>query len=109
MLQDTLRSERRSNKLVVLTPRFWILAREFLLTITEAFKAEQAKDPFGRPVMMLTDQVKNARHAADSIWALRERKLAMLALAATRESKRPEGITPEEAQLFAQMLSTLET
>ncbi len=108
VLQDLLRSERRSNKLVVLTPRFWILAREFLLTITEAFKAEQAKDPFGRPVMMLTDQVKNARHAAESMWALRERKLAMLALAATKDSKRPDGITPEEAQLFGQMLAMLE-
>lgn len=107
MLQDLLRSERRSNKLVVLTPRFWILAREFLTTITEAFKAEQAKDPFGRPVMLLTDQVKNARHAAESLWALRERKLAMLALAAAKETKRPEGITPEEAQLYQAMLETL--
>lgn len=107
MLQDLLRSERRSNKLVVLQPRFWILAREFLATITEAFKVEQAKDPFGRPVMLLTDQVKNARHAAESLWALRERKLAMLALAATKEAKRPEGITPDEAQLYQQLLDAL--
>ncbi len=108
MLQDLLRSERRSNKLVVVMPRFWIQAREFLQTITEAFKAEQAKDPFGRPVMLLTDQVKNARHAAESLWALRERKIAMLALAATKDSKRPEGITPDEAQLFQQMVTMLE-
>ncbi|MEK6985934.1 MAG: hypothetical protein AABX89_06100 [Candidatus Thermoplasmatota archaeon] len=108
LLQDLLRSERRSNKLVVLAPRFWSLAREFLAASTAAFQAEQAKDPFGRPVMLLTDRVKNARHAAESLWALRERKLAMLALAATKESKRPEGITPDEAALYSQMLSLLE-
>ena len=108
ILQDLLRSERRSNKLVVLQPRFWIQCRDFLAAITEAFKVEQAKDPFGRPVMLLTDQVKNARHAAESLWALRERKLAMLALAATKESKRPEGITPDEATTFQQILATLE-
>lgn len=108
MLQDLLRSERRSNKLVVLAPRFWSLAREFLAASTAAFQAEQAKDPFGRPVMLLTDRVKNARHAAESLWALRERKLAMLALAATKESKRPDGITPDEAALYTQMLSVLE-
>lgn len=109
MLQDLLRSERRSNKLVVVGPRFWLQVRDFLALVTDAFRVEQAKDPFGRRVMMLTDEVKNARHAAESLWALRERKLAMLALAATRERKRPDGITPDEADLYQRFLETLET
>ncbi|HEX2065304.1 MAG TPA: hypothetical protein VHI93_00690 [Candidatus Thermoplasmatota archaeon] len=109
MLQDLLRSERRSNKLVAVGPRFWIQVRDFLAAVTDAFRLEQAKDPFGRRVMMLTDEVKNARHAAESLWALRERKLAMLALAATRERKRPDGITPEEAELYQHFLATLDT
>jgi DNA replication initiation complex subunit (GINS family) len=109
MLQDLLRSERRSNKLMSLEARFWLETRDFLTRITEAFRLEQAKDPFGRRVMLLTDEVKNARHAAESLWALRERKLAMLALAATRERKRPEGITPEESDLYGRMLETLES
>ncbi|HEX2065716.1 MAG TPA: hypothetical protein VHI93_02790, partial [Candidatus Thermoplasmatota archaeon] len=71
MLQDLLRSERRSNKLVAVGPRFWIQVRDFLAVVTDAFRQEQAKDPFGRRVMMLTDEVKNARHAAESLWALR--------------------------------------
>jgi DNA replication initiation complex subunit (GINS family) len=109
MLQDLLRSERRSNKLVAVGPRFWIQVRDFLALVTDAFRVEQAKDPFGRRVMMLTDEVKNARHAAESLWALRERKLAMLALAATRERKRPDGITPDEAELYQRFLETLDT
>jgi DNA replication initiation complex subunit (GINS family) len=108
MLQDLLRSERRSNKLVPVGPRFWLQVRDFLGLVTDAFRVEQAKDPFGRRVMMLTDEVKNARHAAESLWALRERKLAMLALAATKERKRPEGITPDEAELYARFLETLD-
>lgn len=107
-LQDLLRAERRSNKLMPLAPRHWTQVREFLQAVTDAFRLEQARDPFGRKVMRLTDEVKNARHAAEAIWALRERKLAMLALAATRERKHPDGITPDEADLYRQLLAALD-
>lgn len=108
MLQDLLRAERRSNKLMAVPARFWPLVREFLTMVTEAFRIEQAKDPFSRKVMMLSDQVKNAKHAAESLWALRERKLAMLALAATRERKVPDGITPDEGALYHDFAGLLE-
>lgn len=108
MLQDLLRAERRSNKLMAVPARFWPMVREFLTMVTEAFRIEQAKDPFSRKVMMLSDQVKNAKHAAESLWALRERKLAMLALAATRERKVPDGITPDEGALYHDLAGLLE-
>lgn len=108
MLQDLLRSERRTNKLMPLTARFWAKLREFLATINEAFRVEQARDPFSRDVMKLTDQVKNARHAAVSLWALRERKLAMLALAQQRPGKAPDGVTPEESELYQSMQASLQ-
>ncbi len=108
MLQDLLRAERRSNKLMAVPARFWPLVREFLELVTQAFRIEQAKDPFSRKVMMLSDQVKNAKHAAESLWSLRERKLAMLALAATRERKMPDGITPDEGALYHDMVGMLE-
>lgn len=108
MLQDLLRAERRSNKLMAVPARFWPMVREFLEMVTQAFRIEQAKDPFSRKVMMLSDQVKNAKHAAESLWSLRERKLAMLALAATRERKVPEGITPDEGALYHDLVGTLE-
>src|ERR1041385_1793343 len=88
--------------------RFWPLVREFLETVTQAFRVEQAKDPFSRKVMMLSDQAKNAKHAAESLWALRERKLAMLALAATKERKVPDGVTPDEGALYQDLVNTLE-
>lgn len=108
MLQDLLRAERRSNKLMAVPARFWPEVRTFLETVTQAFRIEQAKDPFSRKVMMLSDQTKNAMHAAQSLWALRERKLAMLALAATRERKMPEGITPAEGALYHDLVTELE-
>ncbi len=107
MLQDLLRSERRSNKLMPVTTRFWPEVRTFLETVTQNFRVEQAKDPFSRRVMMLSDEVKNAKHAAESLWALRERKLSMLALAATKERKTPEGITPDEGALYHDLLALL--
>ena len=108
MLQDLLRAERRSNKLMPVSARFWPEVRGFLDTVTQAFRIEQAKDPFSRQVMRLSDEVKNAKHAAESLWALRERKLAMLALAATKDRKMPEGITPDEGALYHDFLAVLE-
>ena len=108
MLQDLVRAERRSNKLMAVPARFWPMVREFLQVVTEAFRIEQAKDPFSRKVMMLSDQAKNAKHAAESLWHLRERKLAMLALAATRERKIPDGITPDEGALYIDLVNKLE-
>src|SRR5688572_27402214 len=108
MLQDLLRAERRSNKLMPVSARFWPEVRAFLDTVTQAFRIEQAKDPFSRQVMRLSDEVKNAKHAAESLWALRERKLAMLALAATKDRKMPEGITPDEGALYHDFLGVLE-
>jgi DNA replication initiation complex subunit (GINS family) len=108
MLQDLLRAERRSNKLMPVSARFWPEVRGFLDTVTQAFRIEQAKDPFSRQVMRLSDEVKNAKHAAESLWALRERKLAMLALAATKDRKMPEGITPDEGALYHDFLGVLE-
>ncbi|HUR25886.1 MAG TPA: hypothetical protein VM327_07740 [Candidatus Thermoplasmatota archaeon] len=108
MLQDLLRAERRSNKLMAVPARFWPMVREFLGLVTQAFRIEQAKDPFSRKVMMLSDQVKNAKHAAESLWSLRERKLAMLALAATRDRKVPDGITPDEGALYHDLVGMLE-
>src|SRR5688572_28880725 len=84
------------------------MVREFLTVVLEAFRIEQAKDPFSRKVMMLSDEAKNAKHAAESLWALRERKLAMLALAATRERKMPDGITPDEGALYHDLVGMLE-
>lgn len=107
MLQDLLRSERRSNRLMAVTTRFWPELRAFLEKVTQEFRVEQAKDPFSRKVMELTDEVKNAKQAAEALWALRERKLAMLALA-SRDRKVPDGITPDEGHLFQRLLESLD-
>ncbi len=100
MLQDLLRAERRSNKLTPVPARFWHDVRTFLHDLEAAFRVEQAKDPFSRRTRLATDQVINSRSAVGGIWALRERKLAMMALAQEDDVKRPHGITPGEADLF---------
>jgi DNA replication initiation complex subunit (GINS family) len=109
MLQDLLRTERRSNKLTPVGTRFWHDVRDFLEAVMATFREEQAKDPFSRRVMMVTDEVKHARNAAEGIWALRERKMSLYALAQVREKapKRPEGMSPDEHKIFDHILSTL--
>ncbi len=100
MLQDLLRAERRSNKLTPVPARFWRDVRAFLHELEASFRQEQAKDPFSRRTRLATDQVINSRSAVEGIWALRERKLSMMALGQEEQLKRPPGITPGEADLF---------
>lgn len=108
MLQELVRAERRSNKLMPVPARFWPEVRGFLASVTQEFHAAQQKDPWSRKAMLLSDEVKNAKHAAENLWALRERKMAMLALARERDRKRPEVLTADEAQLFDALLGTLD-
>ncbi len=110
MLQDMLRSERRSNKLTPVQARFWHDVRAFLEEVMAMFREEQQKDPFSRRVMMVTDEVKHARNAAESIWALRERKMSLYALAQVRETspQRPDGLTAEEQRIYDHILAALQ-
>ncbi len=110
MLQDMLRSERRSNKLTPVQARFWHDVRDFLEEVMAMFREEQQKDPFSRRVMMVTDEVKHARNAAENIWALRERKMSLYALAQVREPtpNRPDGLTAEEQRIYDHILAALQ-
>lgn len=109
MLQDLLRAERRSNKLTPVKPRFWSRVRDFLAEVTVSFRATQEEDPFSRKAMMLRDEVQHARQTAESLWALRERKMALYALAQVRDPKadRPDGLTRVEEELYDTILMTL--
>lgn len=106
-LQDLLRQERRSNKLIPVRNGFWSDLQDFLKDAEAEFRDEQAKDPWNRKAMMLSDRVKNARHAAETVWSLRERKLAMLALAHAADGGHPDGLTKKELTLYEALLATL--
>ena len=109
MLADLLRAERRSNKLSAVQPRFWSTVRDFLATVTATFRAEQEKDPFSRKAMMLRDEAQHASQAAQGLWALRERKMALYALAQAKEggAKKPEGITRVEEEVYDALMQAL--
>lgn len=109
MLQDLLRAERRSNKLTPVKPRFWSRVRDFLVEVTTAFRTVQEEDPFSRKAMMLRDEVQHARQTSESLWALRERKMALYALAQVKDEKadRPAGLTRVEEELYDTILATL--
>ncbi|MGB1586630.1 MAG: hypothetical protein ACPHID_06260 [Thermoplasmatota archaeon] len=109
MLQDLLRAERRSNRLSPVQPRFWARVRQFLEEVMDAFRQEQEKDPFSRRAMMLRDEAQHAQQAAEGLWALRERKMALYALAQVKKpGEKPEGITRVEEELYDAIMATLQ-
>lgn len=107
-LQELLRSERRSNRITPVPSGFWNQLKGFLRAVEDEFRDAQRDDPFSRKAIMLTDRIKNARHAAENVWALRERKLAMLALAHAKDGGQPDGLTKREADLYDKLLRSLQ-
>lgn len=107
-LQDLLRSERRSNRITPVNSGFWTQMQSFLRAVEDEFRDAQRDDPFSRKALMLTDRVKNARHAAENVWQLRERKLAMLALSHVKDGGQPDGLTNREATLYEKLLRALQ-
>lgn len=99
-LQDMLRNEKRSNRLVIVPDGFWRNLQHFLQDIESEFMVEQGKDPFSRKASMFRDRVVHAQQAADGVWTLRERKIAMLALAHAKEGGEPKGLTSKEKILY---------
>ncbi len=108
-LQDLLRQEKRSNRLAPITDGFWKRLRAFLQEIESEFHREQGKDPFSRRVSLLRDRVIHAQQAADSVWTLRERKIAMLAVAHAKEPGKAEGLTNKEQILYDGLVGVLRT
>lgn len=109
MLQDLVRAERRSNRLSPVQARFWAGLRAFLDDIKAGFREEQQRDPFGRRAMLARDEAQHAIQAAESLWSLRERKMALYALAQPKEghAERPEGLTAEEIDLYDRFVQVL--
>lgn len=107
-LQELLRSERRSNRITPVPSGFWNQLKGFLRAVEDEFRDAQRDDPFSRKAIMLTDRIKNARHAAENVWALRERKLAMLALAHAKDGGQPDGLTKRESGLYDKLLRSLQ-
>lgn len=107
-LLDLLRMERRKNHLIELPIRFWEDLRAYLQASEAEFRTEQEKDPFSRRVRLLTDEVIHARDAADALWALRERKVAMQALAHVRTPGDAKGLLPSEGPLYDDLLGVLQ-
>lgn len=108
-LQDMLRNEKRSNRLTPIQDGFWRALQNFLKDIESEFLREQGKDPFSRKASMLRDRVVHAQQAADGVWTLRERKIAMLALAHVREGGAPKGLTTKEKVLYQGLLDIINT
>ncbi len=108
-LQDMLRNEKRSNRLTPIADGFWRSLQKFLNDIESEFLREQGKDPFSRKASMLRDRVVHAQQAADGVWTLRERKIAMLALAHVREGGEPKGLTTKEKVLYKGLLDIINT
>lgn len=108
-LQDMLRSEKRSNRLTPIPDGFWRNLQRFLQDVESEFLREQGKDPFSRKASMLRDRVVHAQQAADAVWTLRERKIAMMATAHVKEGTTPKGLTTKEKVLYNGLLELLQT
>ncbi|AFZ74816.1 hypothetical protein [Natronobacterium gregoryi] len=114
---DELRSvqskERQKDSLQNLRPSFYQEVGEYIADL-EAERdqvAERADDPFSSPeVSRLTDEIETAKDVVEAIYERRMGKLVKQAsLAAAGMAADDEGLTAEEADLFADLVDRIES
>jgi DNA replication factor GINS len=106
-------SERRTDSLQSLRDSFYQDVAEYINELREerARAAERADDPFGsEEVRHLTDEIETAQEVAEAVYDRRLGKVVKRAsLAAAGMSADEEGLTDEEADLFAAVVDEIES
>lgn len=104
--------EREADSLRPLADTFYREVAEYLdeLRSRRSAAAESAEDPFGdEDVRRLTDEIETAEEVAEAIYERRVGKLVKRAsLAAAGMPADEEGLTAEEAELFADLVDQIQ-
>lgn len=102
------KSEKNSQKLLSLSPRFYHLVKEYMDALNgEASKAED-DEPDSSKVKMLRDEIKKSERRIKQIRELRERKISLLAvLKANGGGAKELDLTPEEEALFKDLVKVV--
>jgi len=112
-LRAVQESERSTDSLQSLRDSFYRDVAEYINGLREerARAAERADDPFGsEEVRHLTDEIETAQEVAEAIYDRRLGKVVKRAsLAAAGMPTDEEGLTDEEAALFADVVERIET
>lgn len=112
-LRRVEREENTSPRLTNLQSRFWQRLGDHLNELREAFQGQQEEDPTARRTVVLADELRNTQRLAESIWALREKKVVQAALGAVRrregDASVPANATKEERDLFVSVIGVMTT
>ncbi|MDZ7730175.1 MAG: hypothetical protein U5K37_03285 [Natrialbaceae archaeon] len=104
--------ERKKDGLQELRPTFYRNVAEYLsdLEAERTERAATAKDPFSSPeVSQLTDEIETAREIVEAIYERRMGKIVKQAsLAAAGLDADDDGLSQEEAELFADLVDRIE-
>ncbi len=112
---DELRSvqskERKKDSLQNLRPSFYQEVGEYIAELEDERErvADQVDDPFSSPeIGRLTDEIETAKDVVEAIYERRMGKLVKQAsLAAAGMAANDEGLTAEEADLFADLVDRI--
>lgn len=114
-LRRVEREENTSPRLTSLPSRFWQRLGDHLNELRDAFQGQQEEDPTARRTVVLADELRNTQRLAESIWALREKKVVQAALGSVRRRDRdkeasvPANATKEERDLFVSVIGVMTT
>ncbi len=112
-LRRVEREENTSPRLTNLQSRFWQRLGDHLNELRDAFQGQQEEDPTARRTVVLADELRNTQRLAESIWALREKKVVQSALGAVRrregDASVPSNATKEERDLFVSVMGVMTT
>ncbi|MCS4541704.1 MAG: hypothetical protein HY929_05210 [Euryarchaeota archaeon] len=107
-LRQIQHEEQNSSRIQAVDENFYEMLQNYIQELQKAYSESQKKG-FSSNVVVLEDELKNARRAIETIYDIRERKIVLQAMATARSKKETEieNLTPEEKKLFEALVKGL--
>jgi DNA replication initiation complex subunit (GINS family) len=108
VIATVYREERKSKTITILPMHFFEDLKKYMDELKKIYFEERSKDPVSSKTMMLEDEYIKAQKRTSQIYEHRERKVALLALAAAN-GREPDltSLTKEEKKALNEIVNTL--
>lgn len=107
-LRSIEQRERQSPNLINIGPDFYVSAFHYIKGLEKRLEEERGENPSSRKVVLITDELRNAKRVWESIMERREKKIIQAALSAARAgTSLPSSLTYQEKKFYEKIVALL--
>jgi len=104
-LRNIEEKEKGSAMLTEVGADFYRIANQYINELEDRIEEEKIRNPSSKKILLIADELRNAKRLLESIFERREKKIVLAALSSARGGKSmPENLTREEKIFYEAML-----